>query len=131
MLILQAVLVFQLAVGMALPAAYAPVSRHEAGNVRAEHCPEHASLDENLKAGDAETAPLGGSSDRVSAEQGKPDKTHDCCRSSGCQCHCTYTPTIMSDPLATLVVASALPLPLAGTCVTSARPDQLFRPPIA
>jgi hypothetical protein len=131
MLILQAVLVFQLTVGMALPAAHASVSSHEAGNVRAERCPEHASLDENLKAGDAETAPLGGSSDRVSAEQGKPDKAHDCCRSAGCQCHCTYTPMIMSGPVATLVVASAVHLPLADRCVTSARPDQLFRPPIA
>jgi hypothetical protein len=127
---LQAVLVFQLAVGMELPAAHASVSPgHERGSAGAKRCPEHASPGKGSMASDARAVLAAGSSVRVAFHHESPIKTHDCCRSVGCQCHCTY-----SSALATVVgavVAWPHLLPPADVRVTTPRPGTLFRPPIA
>jgi hypothetical protein len=126
---LQAVLVFQLAVGMQLPMAHASVLLgHEAVSVDAEPCPEHASLEPASQAPTVGAVHAEGSSAR---HRESPFKTHDCCRSVGCQCHCMYTPSICRVTVVGVVTASAHLLPSAVARVTAARLDQIFRPPIA
>jgi hypothetical protein len=101
-LILQAALAFPLATGMQLPAAGSVPPGHEVGSEVAGRCHDH----------------------------GGP-KTHDCCRSVGCQCHCTSTPTISGVTAVCSVVALAYLLPAADVRVMSTRANEFFKPPIA
>jgi hypothetical protein len=125
--LIYAVLVFQLAVGMHWPLAQAASVREQvhSSNAEAEHCPEHASLGKGIYAGQH-----AGSADRVPSHSQNPLQKHDCCRSAGCQCYCTYAPGI-ADLAGLRIVKSGYFLPALDSRVATTRPDEFFRPPIA
>jgi hypothetical protein len=107
-------LIFQLAVGMAWPLAEAGMpARQPVPMNHVEHCQ-----------GDH------GQTDQGKAQQQQPRK-HDCCRSMGCQCLCAYTPAIADQSDLCGPIESTLLVPAVETPITTARLDELFRPPIA
>ena len=111
-LLVSSVLVFQLAVGMHWPVALTTsIPQHPLANSsHAEHCPGHPAPRQR-------STPLGAK--------------HDCCRSAGCQCHCTYTVGITDLPGMSIDAPSTGVPTIAAALVIAARPDELFRPPIA
>lgn len=121
--LLYAVLIFQLAVGMHWPLAQAgslpePLPTTSAA---AQLCPEHATRVHT---------PTVSSTHHVLPHQQTSQKKHDCCRSAGCQCHCTFTPA--SDAIdVSVALTSAYLLPALDLRAATERPDELFRPPIA
>lgn len=124
-----AVLVFQLAVGMfwgsAQAAQYAELAHP--GAVASEGCPDHAS-------GARRGAALSHSSKAltVASHQQLPVKKHDCCRSLSCQCHCSGTAFLcLGLPNTTDVGPSDPLLPVLQASLVTARPENLFKPPIA
>lgn len=129
-LLLQAVLVFQFAIGMDPPVAQASVFPHqqEASGVGAEPCPHHIVLGlahQALNSADAHNTAYYGRSHHAA-----PGGTHDCCRSAACQCHCAYIPAV-GDAVVVTMAASPQPPPCARVTANATRPDDLFRPPIA
>ena len=56
---------------------------------------------------------------------------HDCCKSSGCQCHCGSLPLALTATPVRIIPDTALIRPALTTRTPSALPDTLFRPPIA
>jgi hypothetical protein len=107
---MYAVLLFQLAVGMNWPVAQAaPVPQHDqSGGMQMAHCPEHDS-----------------------SHPPQPLAKHACCRAAGCQCHCAFTLGVTGPTGLRIVVSSGYLLPALEARVSTARPDQFFRPPIA
>jgi hypothetical protein len=116
--IIHLLLILQLAVGMQLPiaqsASSAPLSTTQ--DPGGEHCPAHHATTSGKEL--PSPSPHG------------PAKHHDCCRSIGCQCHCTQapvlldlTPTVTAHPYG----VSALDF---ETRADTARADDFFRPPI-
>jgi hypothetical protein len=104
--LMYAVLAFQLALGMNMPMAHTaglPQQTQPAG-MQMAHCPEHGAR-----------------------QQAK----HECCRATGCQCHCAFTLAVTGPTGLCMVVPVGDPLPALDPTVTTARPDDFFRPPIA
>jgi hypothetical protein len=64
------------------------------------------------------------------APRDNPAAPHDCCKSSGCQCHCGNLPLAFNLSPLRGAPASALVQPSRATQSTSAPPDTHFRPPI-
>jgi len=100
--LLFAVLALQLAVGWQADAASAATQKVESHAA----CPIHTPHD-------------------------PPVAQHDCCKTSGCQCHCGNLPLAFGLSVVRVTPETALTLPAAVTRSSSAPTDTLFRPPIA
>ena len=124
MLLLQAVLMFQLAVGMYSPGAQAaPLASPPPGTVF-EHCPDHfARIAPGTHANP--TAPA------ASAYARDLLKKHDCCRTPGCQCHGAFTAVSTEPTVPGSIAVSARVLLGAQAPVADWRSDESLRPPIA
>jgi hypothetical protein len=105
--VLFSILAFQLAVG--LQPAIASAATEQSVHSSAEACPTHnqSGLDQAaLK--------------------------HDCCKSSGCQCHCGSLPLALNPAIARATLDDGARVrPAPATRAPSALPDTHFRPPIA
>jgi hypothetical protein len=122
--LLLAVLAFQLAIGMYVPIARAASLSAMAQSSGAAACPEHA------KVGLAERAGLP-DADVAHPPSQQPPLKHDCCRSAGCQCHCSYSPAIADFAEVRAPTSSSYPLATLRVRLAATRPGGLFRPPIA
>ena len=131
-ILMYAVLVLQLAVGTNWPAAHAAnvLQQSHVGAMSMAHCPEHASLAHNTEEQDHQNAQADGPVSPSSRLPG-PLPKHDCCRSACCQCHSSFTPAVTGTTDLPFFVALDWLVPALGARVSTARPDEFFRPPIA
>ena len=121
--VLFTLLAFQLAVGLqAAVASPAPVQVHDDSHAE---CPIH-----NTDA----AQPAKSAHDTRSTHELAADPSalkHDCCKSSGCQCHCGSLPLAVTVTPVRIIPNTTLIRPALTTRAPSALPDTLFRPPIA
>lgn len=124
-LLLFALLAFQLALGLQ-PSAGAPhpdsvrysdITHHAAATERADST--HRSV--SMSASDDGACPL---------HAPTPDDTHDCCKSSGCQCQCGSVSLAVNLDAPKGIPASTQVQPVTTVRFPAAPPDTLFRPPI-
>jgi hypothetical protein len=126
--VIAALLMFQLAIGLQWQVAQAvvnpperPMNRMEAG-----HCPTHPSKDSGTDEGRG-----AGASTSAPSPHSTPASKHDCCGSSGCQCHCAQSATALERSLVSAALSTSLLLPILDKRPPVPRASALFRPPIA
>ena len=126
--VIATLLMLQLAIGMpwqVVHAGTAPPERQMTG-VEEGHCPGHQTNDSRMNEGTAAGASTGAPSLLAN-----PVSKHDCCRSSGCQCHSAQSPGVLSLPQTSAAFSAWLLLPVFDARPPVARTSEFFRPPIA
>jgi hypothetical protein len=124
-LLIQAVLVFQLALGMQWSVAHAASTPQQSPGSPAEDCPFHAAPAKAPAVQPLRAAPVSHSA----SDQHEPRHQHDCCHSASCQCHGAFA--VMSCELTSLNISFVSNRPaLVDVPLATWRLDECLRPPI-
>jgi hypothetical protein len=125
--VITALLMLQLTIGLQWQVAHAAAEPAErtANHMGAGDCPGHQS--KRAQTADESGAGASTSASSSSHAAGK----HDCCRALGCQCHFAQSPGVLDLPRANAAFSAVVLLPVFDARPPVARPNELFRPPIA